>query len=207
MDGRRFLHADGSKLVGPERRSWRSLFAAFAGAALLAVGLVAAMPALGATSGSVPEQTTCYGTAGYNGAGTWSFQAVNPTIRTPVASPSPDTCVNVPESAAGGVLELISVPGNIALSGSGNLSCGNGTLSGSVGETGGPGSWWTGSWRATFTNGVGKVTGSVVPLVSGGSTHKLSGTIVVADGAGSSSVGFCNNDQNPSLAVVTLKVS
>lgn len=160
-----------------------------------------------ATSGA--ETTTCVGTAGYDSSGTWSFKAVNPTVQTPVASPSPDTCVNVPEALPDGPVQLISVPGNITLSGTGNLSCGNGTLSGTVGETGGPDDWWTGSWSATFQNGVGTVTGSVTPLVTGGTAAALSGTIIEGDGTGTSAsgVGVCNNDQNPSPTAVSLTVS
>jgi hypothetical protein len=180
------------------------LVATSSAAAVIAFG-VGAAPALASIPS--PSQTTCYGTAGYDSTGTWSFNAVNPTVQTPAANPSPDACVNIPEDTSPSPFDALAVPGNITLSGTGNLSCGNGTISGTVGEVGGAGDWWGGSFSATFQNGVGQVTGTVTPLVTGGQTAALSGTIHEADGGSGSGVGVCNNDSNPSPTTVSLTVS
>lgn len=186
---------------------------------LSAVTSMAAVAAFGVLGSGVayanaPSQTTCTGVAGYDSSGTWGFQSTNVTVRTPTAGESLIApCVNIEESAPeasqeGLASRALGTLGSIQISGTGNLSCGNGTLSGTVGETGGPYDWWGGTWSATFEHGVGTVTGTVAPLFAapGEGSQALTGTILVADGPGTPERAFCNNDQSPSPAAISLSV-
>jgi hypothetical protein len=91
-------------------------------AAASALGPIAFGLGAGSALAQVPSQTTCYRTADYDSSRTWSFQAVNPTVKTPAASPSPDACVNVSENTSPSPTDALAVAGNITLSAIGNLS-------------------------------------------------------------------------------------
>jgi hypothetical protein len=86
---------------------------------------------------------------------------------------------------------------DIELQGTGNLSCGNGTLSG----TGSAflGNSYSLNWTAKFQNGVAAIHGTAT---SGTATTKLNGFIYEGDGGTLNGFGVCNNDNTPSPALV-----
>lgn len=108
---------------------------------------------------------------------------------------------------------------NVTLSGTGNLFCGNGTLSGTGHDGNGPEADFDLVWTATFTNYVGTVTGTATsdgsptddPSDAAGTVKQLTGTIVVEDGPQADTplgigIGDCTDSfagQNPTVMNLT----
>lgn len=130
-----------------------------------------------------------------------------------LCTPEPSLCSYLTQLLLGFIFSLgPAEPATMSLTATGDLSCGNGTLSGTgfINPAGGEPSKNL-AWSATFTNGTGTVTGTATGVDESGVSQvwTLGGTMLIADGAlpGQSTITGCDDSAGRSGVLVNLTIA